>query len=230
MIKKFKVFSKLKLNILDHPKIKYKQFKRKKWLDIDKRIPRSRNKYGNLLRAKQILKIYYGNPTEKILIKFYKEAKRIKGNSGLNFLKLLEKRLNTVLFRARFSNSFEDINQLITHKHICVNGKPIKSPAYLLKEGDIISVNINSFDFIHKKVLETFKSRFNFKSNKEIRKKNIETFIKKDILSFSPNYIEVNYNTLETIFIDTPNLKDIIYPNRMNISYVMQYYEYIKKI
>jgi len=231
MSKKFKLFSKLGSNITDHPKIKFNRLKKKKWILLKKRTPQRLSKYGSLLKAKQLLKAYYGNPTEKKFITLYKKAKILKGNTGINFLKLLEKRLNTVLFRMRFANTFEEINQFITHKHILVNGAYVKSPSYLLKSGDIISVHPNSFKFIQKRISNNFLSQLDSKNIKEIKiNKNIKELVEQNKLLFSPNYIEINYNILEGILIETPTLDTLVYPNTIDLPAIIQYYEYIRKI
>lgn len=231
MSKKFKLFSKLGSNIIDHPKIKYNRLKKKKWILLKKRSPQLLSKYGSLLKAKQILKAYYGNPTEKKFSSLYKKAKILKGNTGINFLKLLEKRLNTVLFRMGFANSYEEINQFVTHKHILVNGIYVKSPSYLLKSGDIISVHPKSFSFIQKRITDSFLNKLNSKNIEEIKTtKNISKLIKENKLLFSPNYIEINYNILEGTLIETPSIETLIYPNKIDLPKIIQYYEYIRKI
>ena len=121
MSKKFKLFSKLKTNLIDHPKIKHNRLKKRKWLRLKNTVPQRLSEYGSLLMSKQMLRAFYGNCSEKEFISTYKKAKTLKGNTGVNFIKLLEHRLDTVLLRMRFANTFEEIRQFITHKHILVN-------------------------------------------------------------------------------------------------------------
>ena len=149
---KFKLFSKYQKNILDHPKIKYNKLKSRKWLRLKTVVPRKLSEYGNLLRAKQVLKAFYGNINEKQLINIYKRAKSLKGNTGLNFIKVLECRLDIILFRLRFSNSFKDIQQLINHRHILVNGVVVTSPSFILSPGDCIHVKEDSFSLVYNKI------------------------------------------------------------------------------
>lgn len=228
MSKKFKLFSKLKTNIIDHPKIKYGRLKKRKWLRLKNTVPQRLSEYGSLLMAKQLLRAFYGNCSEKEFILTYKQAKTLKGNTGVNFIKLLEHRLDTVLFRMRFANTFEEVRQLITHKHILVNGKVVYTSSFSLKTGDKITVRKESFDFIYNKVLYSYEQYLN-SDNKKVNDE-ISNIIKNHQLTFSPNYIEVNLNTLEGVFVKSPVLDEIIYPFNVDLPKVIQYYEYKKKV
>ena len=159
----------------------------------------------------------------------YKSAKKAKGNTGVNFLKLLERRLDSVLFRMRFANSFEEIRQFITHKHILVNGKVVNSPSYLIKDGDIVSVKQESFDFIRKSILNSFSQSLNLGSG-EVIQSTLSEHLKKNSLMFTPDFIEVDYNTLEGAYIQSPLFDQIVYPFKVDLPKVMEYYEYKRRI
>ena len=73
--------------------------------------------------VKQQLKSFYGNLTDRKIINLYKQGKKLQGNNGTNFLKLLEGRFDTILFRSKFGITFEDVRQLITQCHFFVNNK-----------------------------------------------------------------------------------------------------------
>jgi len=166
MAKKFKLFSKLKTNVIDHPKIKYSRLRKRKWLRLKNTVPQRLSEFGSLLMSKQMLRAFYGNCSEKEFTSTYKKAKTLKGNTGVNFIKLLEHRLDTVLFRMRFANTFEEIHQFITHKHIMVNDQVVHTSSFIVKTGDKISIRKDSFDFICKNILTSFEQYLNLEKVK----------------------------------------------------------------
>lgn len=97
------------------------------------------SEYGKQLQEKQKVKIMYG-VLEAQFRRFFGMAVKHKGVTGENLLSLLERRLDNVLFRLKMAFSRVQARQLIVHGHISVNGKRVKSPSYLVKEGDIISL------------------------------------------------------------------------------------------
>lgn len=228
MSKKFKLFSKLKTNLIDHPKIKHNRLKKRKWSRLKNTVPQRLSEYGSLLMSKQMLRAFYGNCSEKEFISTYKKAKTLKGNTGVNFIKLLEHRLDTVLLRMRFANTFEEIRQFITHKHILVNDKIVHTSSFTLKTGDKITIRKESFEFISKRVLYNLEQYLNIENQKI--NDNILNITNNYQLLFSPDYIEVNYNTLEGIFIKSPILDEIQYPFNIDLPKIIQYYEYKKKL
>ncbi len=98
------------------------------------------SEYGKQLKEKQKVKIMYG-VLEKQFRRFFSIASKHKGATGENLLSLLERRLDNVLFRLKMAFSRVQARQLITHGHIIVNGKRVKSPSYLVKEGDVVSLS-----------------------------------------------------------------------------------------
>ena len=100
--------------------------------------------YGVQLRAKQKLRGYYGNISEKQFRGIYDEAIRMKGDSGANMIGLLERRLDAVVYRAKFVPTVFAARQFINHGHVKVNGKRVNIPSYRVKVGDVIEVKEKS--------------------------------------------------------------------------------------
>lgn len=100
--------------------------------------------YGNQLRAKQRMKFYYGNISERQFFNTFEEAGRMKGDSSENFVSLLESRLDAVVYRANFVPTVFAARQFVNHKHVTVNGKIVNIPSYRLKIGDVVQVREKS--------------------------------------------------------------------------------------
>jgi len=100
--------------------------------------------FGLQLRAKQKLKGYYGNLTEKQFAATYKDAARKKGNTAETLIALLESRLDAVVYRAKFVPTVFAARQFVNHGHIRVNGRRVNIPSYLVKPGDVIEVKESS--------------------------------------------------------------------------------------
>ena len=90
--------------------------------------------YGNQLQAKQKLKFYYGNMNERQFRNVYRKALKKRGNTTENFIGLLERRLDTVIYRAKFAITVFSARQLINHGHVKVNGKKVNISSYLVSE------------------------------------------------------------------------------------------------
>ena len=97
--------------------------------------------YGTQLQAKQKLKGYYGNITERQFRKYYQEASRRPGDTGENMIGLLESRLDAVVYRAKFVPTPFAARQLVSHGHVKVNGKRVTIASYQVKEGDVIELS-----------------------------------------------------------------------------------------
>ncbi len=100
--------------------------------------------FGTQLRAKQKLKGYYGSISEKQFRRYYAEAIRLKGDSGENLIGLLERRLDAVIYRAKFVPTVFAARQFVNHGHITVNGKRVNIASYQVKPGDVIAVKESS--------------------------------------------------------------------------------------
>lgn len=160
--------------------------------------------YGKQLREKQVLRKYYGNLTDKQLLSIYKLSLRHVGDSIHNFIVLLERRLETVVYRMNFTDSIFAARQLISHKHILVNGKTINIPSYRVKDNDVIQVKGSSVPF----VLKTMEN--NLKEG--------------SFIVNHPSYLEVNYKILAGVFLYSPSLEEVPFPFKINYRLVHEFY------
>ena len=99
--------------------------------------------YGNQLKEKQKVRFMYG-VSERQFLKTFKEAEKMKGIHGTNFLRLLESRLDNLVYRLGFSNTRRGARQLVNHGHVTVNGKKVDIPSYRVNIGDKISLKETS--------------------------------------------------------------------------------------
>ena len=97
------------------------------------------SEYGTQLKEKQKVKFVYG-VLEKQFHRYYMKAANMKGITGENLLKVLESRLDNVVYRAGFAMSRPEARQLVTHGHFTVNGKAVNIPSYLVKPGDVVAI------------------------------------------------------------------------------------------
>lgn len=95
--------------------------------------------YGNQLKEKQKVKFMYG-VSERQFLKTFREAEKMKGVNGTNFLRLLESRLDNLVYRAGFATTRRGARQLVNHGHVTVNGKKVDIPSYRCVPGDVISL------------------------------------------------------------------------------------------
>ena len=156
--------------------------------------------FGTQLRAKQKLKGYYGDLTEKQFRRIYTEAERVKGDTGENLIGLLERRLDAVVYRAKFVPTIFAARQFVNHGHVTVNGKRVNIASYRVKEGDVIAVRDRSKQLAI--VLEAI------------------GLAERDV----PDYLEVNNNKLTATFVRTPALGDVPYAVVMEPNLVVEYY------
>ena len=156
--------------------------------------------FGLQLRAKQKLKGYYGDLTEKQFRRIYAEAERIKGDTGENLIGMLERRLDAVVYRAKFVMTVFAARQFVNHGHVLVNGKPVNIPSYRVKEGDVISVRDKSKQMTV--LLEAVQS-----SERDV-----------------PDYLEVDHSKMTATFVRTPGLSDVPYPVIMEPNLVIEFY------
>lgn len=162
-------------------------------------IQRKPSDYGNQLRAKQQLRSYYGNMTEKQFRKVYQEAVRRKGDSGENLIGILERRLDIIVYRSNFVPSVFAARQFVNHKHVKVNGKIVNIPSYQVKDGDVIEIRENARQV--PMVLEATQ-----KQERSI-----------------PDYIEAA-NEHSVKYLRAPKLADVPYPVLMEPNLVIEYY------
>ena len=117
------------------------------------------SEYGMQLRAKQVARRYYG-VLEGQFRAYYEMATKMEGKTGENLLKILESRLDNVVYRAGFAMSRPEARQLVKHSHFTVNGKKVNIPSYLLKAGDVVAIREKSMS------LDKFKAVIEANSSK----------------------------------------------------------------
>ena len=156
--------------------------------------------FGLQLRAKQKLKGYYGNITEKQFRGIYDEAARRKGNTSENLIGLLECRLDAVVYRAKFVPTPFAARQFVNHGHVLVNDKRVNIASYRVKPGDVVSVRERSHNMAL--VLEAVVS-----GERE-----------------TPDYMEVDTKKLSVKFIRIPELAEVPYAVKMEPNLVIEYY------
>ena len=156
--------------------------------------------YGTQLQAKQKLKGYYGNITERQFRRYYHEAVRKPGDTGEQMIGLLERRLDAVVYRAKFVPTPFAARQLVSHGHVKVNGKRVTIASYLVKEGDAIELTQKGRDMAL--VIEASKSA------------------ERDV----PEYIDVDHNKMTARFVRTPKLADVPYATQMHPHLIVEFY------
>ena len=154
--------------------------------------------FGVQLRAKQKLKGYYGNITEKQFRKYYTEADRRKGDTGENLVGLLEQRLDAVVYRAKFVPTVFAARQFVNHGHVTVNGKKVNIPSYMVQVGDVVEVKAKSRDI--PMVIEA----------NQLNERDY------------PEYISVD--NWKATFVRVPTLDEIPYPVIMEPNLVVEFY------
>ena len=118
------------------------------------RSNRKMSEYGLQLREKQKAKFIYG-VLEKPFRNYYDKADRMKGMTGENLMIMLERRLDNVLFRLAFARTRREARQIVSHRHVTLNGKMVNIPSYLVKTGDVIEIRENKKDSArYKEIIE----------------------------------------------------------------------------
>jgi small subunit ribosomal protein S4 len=156
--------------------------------------------FGTQLRAKQKLKGYYGNISEKQFKNIYYEAIRRTGDTSEHLVGLLASRLDAVVYRAKFVPTVFAARQFVNHGHIRVNGKRVNIPSYQVKAGDVISVKDTSKQSVV--VLESIQ------------------LAERDV----PEYIDADHSKMTATFTRVPALADVPYPVHMEPHLVVEFY------
>ena len=156
--------------------------------------------FGLQLRAKQKLKGYYGDLTEKQFRRIYAEAERIKGDTGENLVGLLERRLDALVYRAKFVATMFAARQFVNHGHVTVNGRRVNIASYRVKEGDVVQVREKS--------------------------RQIAVLIEATQLAERdvPDYVDADHSKMSATFVRTPSFGDVPYPVMMEPNLVIEYY------
>ena len=156
--------------------------------------------FGQQLRAKQKLKGYYANLSERQFSRLYVEATRLKGSTSEHLIGLLERRLDAVVYRSKFVPTVFAARQFVSHGHITVNGRRVTIPSFRVRIGDVVEVKEKSRQL--PLVLEALKSA------------------ERDI----PDYIDVDQNKLTAKLTRVPALSDVPYPVTMEPNLVVEFY------
>jgi len=156
--------------------------------------------YGTQLEAKQKMKFYYGNMNERQFRNVYRKAIQKKGNTTENLVGFLERRLDTVAYRAKFATTVFSARQLINHGHIKVNGKKVNIPSYLVKAEDTIEIKDKSKDIV---------TIVGALVNKE-----------REV----PDYIQVDEKNKKATLTRIPKFSEVPYPVIMEPNLVIEYY------
>ena len=156
--------------------------------------------FGLQLRAKQKLKGYYGNLTERQFRKIYQEASRRKGDTSEHLVGILEQRLSTVMYRMGVVPTVFAARQFVNHGHVKVNGKRVNISSYIVKVGDEIEVKEKSRQLGI--VLEAMQ--------------NAERTV--------PDYLEMDEKALKAKLLRVPTFSEIPYPVAMEPNLVIEFY------
>ena len=156
--------------------------------------------YGTQLEAKQKMKFYYGNINERQFRNVYRKAIQKKGNTTENLVGFLERRLDTVAYRAKFATTVFSARQLINHGHIKINGKKVNIPSYLVKAEDTIEIKDKSKDIVA--IVGALVSK-----EREV-----------------PDYIQMDEKNKKATLIRIPKFSEVPYPVIMEPNLVIEYY------
>ena len=156
--------------------------------------------YGMQLEAKQKMKFYYGNMNERQFRNTYRKARQQKGNTTENLVAFLERRLDTIIYRAKFATTVFSARQLINHGHIKVNGKKVNIPSYLTKPEDVIEIKDKS------KEMTTIVGSMVSKE--------------RDV----PEYIQMDEKSKKAKLVRIPKFSEVPYPTIMEPNLVIEYY------
>ncbi len=156
--------------------------------------------FGIQLRAKQKLKGYYGNISEKQFRRIYGEAVRQKGDTSENLIGLLESRLDALIYRAKFVPTVFAARQFVNHGHVKVNGKRVNIPSYRCNPGDVIEIRDRSKQLAL--VLEAIQ------------------LPERDV----PEYVEADHAKMSAKYVRKPAFSDVPYPVHMEPNLVVEFY------
>jgi small subunit ribosomal protein S4 len=156
--------------------------------------------YGTQLQAKQKLKGYYGNITERQFRKYYQDASRRPGDTGENMIGLLERRLDAVVYRAKFVPTPFAARQLVSHGHVKINGRRMTVASYQVKATDVLELSPKAKEMAL--VLDASKSA------------------ERD----TPDYVEVDHGKMTAKLLRVPKLADVPYAVQMHPHLIVEFY------
>ena len=195
---KYKIDRRLGVNLWGRPKSPHNKRDYRPGQHGQRR--RKPSDFGTQLSAKQKLKGYYGNIGEKQFRRYYQEAVRRRGDTGENLGEILERRLDAVVYRAKFVPTVFAARQFVNHGHILVNGKRVTIPSFLVKDGDEVQIKAKSREL--PLVLEGLESP------------------ERDV----PDYLQIDFKDMKATFVRGPKLADVPYPVQMEPNLVIEYY------
>ncbi|VAV91508.1 SSU ribosomal protein S4p (S9e) @ SSU ribosomal protein S4p (S9e), zinc-independent [hydrothermal vent metagenome] len=156
--------------------------------------------FGIQLRAKQKLKGYYGDITEKQFKRIYKDADKMRGDTGAQLVGLLECRLDALVYRAKFVPTIFSARQFVNHGHVTVNGKKVNIPSYRVKAGDVVEIREKSRQI--PMVIQGIGSN------------------ERDV----PEYLALENDGTKVTFLRVPLLDEIPYPVQMEPNLIVEFY------
>jgi small subunit ribosomal protein S4 len=156
--------------------------------------------FGVQLRAKQKLRGYYANISERQFRKIYQEAARLRGDTGAILIGLLERRLDAFIYRAKFVPTVFSARQVVSHGHVLVNGKRVTIPSFRVKVGDVVELTSRGKELII--VLEASQS-----SERDV-----------------PDYLEIDHKKMTGKMVRVPTLGEVPYPVQMEPHLVIEFY------
>ena len=156
--------------------------------------------FGVQLRVKQKLKGYYANISERQFRGIYQMARRLKGDTGAHMIGLLERRLDAVIYRAKFVPTVFAARQFVSHGHVKVNGKRVSIPSFRVKVGDVVELKDSSKELAL--ALEASQST------------------ERDV----PDYLEVDHKKMTAKMTRVPTLGEVPYPVQMEPHLVVEFY------
>ncbi|HXY89933.1 MAG TPA: 30S ribosomal protein S4 [Xanthobacteraceae bacterium] len=156
--------------------------------------------FGVQLRAKQKLRGYYANISERQFRKIYQEATRLRGDTGAILIGLLERRLDAFIYRAKFVPTVFSARQFVSHGHVTVNGKRVTIPSFRVKVGDVVELAGRAKEMAI--ALEASQST------------------ERDV----PDYLEIDHKKMSGKMLRVPTLSEVPYPVQMEPHLVVEFY------
>ena len=196
---KHKIDRRLSENIWGRPKSPLNKRESRPGQHGERRVSKLSD-FGQQLRAKQKLKGYYANLTERQFHRIYTEAARLRGSTSEQIIGLLERRLDALVYRAKFAPTPFAARQLVSHGHIRVNGRRVTIPSYRIRLNDMVELGDKAKQLVM--VIEATKSG------------------ERDV----PDYIDVDHSKMVAKMLRVPALADVPYPVQMEPNLVVEFY------
>jgi small subunit ribosomal protein S4 len=196
---KHKIDRRLSENIWGRPKSPLNKRQSRPGQHGERRVSKLSD-FGQQLRAKQKLKGYYANISERQFAKLYTEATRLKGSTSEHLIGLLERRLDAVVYRAKFVPTVFAARQFVSHGHVTVNGRRVTIPSFRCRVGDVVEVKEKARQL--PLVLEALKSA------------------ERDV----PDYVDADHSKMTAKLSRIPALSDVPYPVTMEPNLVVEFY------